>query len=127
MNKPRTVSTPARLIDTNAYFLFDPDILAFNPTLATAIGLKEALFVQRIHFWPDRPKVARDGHMWLCAVPKVLQEEFPFWSLPTIKRIVGRLESWGLIVTCKFSDQRHDNRKLYRVNYNHPLFTGGEK
>ncbi|PIC69052.1 DNA replication protein DnaD, partial [Sporosarcina sp. P16b] len=45
-------------------------------------------------------------------------EEFPFWSLNTIKRITYDLEQKGcLISTSKHNKMKIDNTKWYRIDY----------
>ena len=35
------------------------------PTLATKIGLNEAMFLQQLHYWIDRSKHEMEGHRWI--------------------------------------------------------------
>lgn len=88
------------------------------PSLATAIGLNEAIIVQQIHYWIGISKNYREGHKWVYKTFDKWREEFPFWSTSTIKRTISNLEkSEVLISTEKFNKMGFDRTKWYRINY----------
>ncbi|MFA5436296.1 MAG: GIY-YIG nuclease family protein [Candidatus Neomarinimicrobiota bacterium] len=81
------------------------------PRLAVAIGLNEAIFIQQLHYWSRKSK---DG--WVYNTYEQWQKDnFPFWSVPTIKRIVYSLETKELIIS-KQPDS-FDRRKYYAIDY----------
>ncbi len=50
------------------------------PTLATKIGLNEAMFLQQLHYWIDRSKYEMEGHRWIYNTIEDWCKQFPFWS-----------------------------------------------
>ncbi|OMC81829.1 hypothetical protein BK128_21400 [Viridibacillus sp. FSL H7-0596] len=88
------------------------------PSLATAIGLNEAIVVQQVHYWIGISKNHREGHKWVYKTFDAWGEEFPFWSTSTIKRTIKNLEMNELLIsTNKFNKLGIDRTKWYRVNY----------
>ena len=89
------------------------------PRLAVAIGLNEAIFVQQLHYWSRKSK---DG--WVYNTYEQWQKDnFPFWSIATIKRIVYSLETKGLIIS-KQPDS-FDRKKYYALDYDQLDTLGG--
>jgi hypothetical protein len=78
------------------------------PTLASAVGLNEAIVLQQLHF---RTRVAEDG--WWYASVAELRREFPFWSEATIKRVMVSVEREGLV---KVRQVGTDRTKRYRID-----------
>lgn len=89
------------------------------PSLAVLVGLNEAMFLQQLHYWTDGPSgKERDGYAWVYNTYEQWHEQFPFWSIPTIRRIVGALEKRGLVVsTSTYNDHATDRTKWYAIDY----------
>ena len=104
--------------------LIDDQPLLLPRHLAKRIGLNEAIILQQIHFLsnPDnRSGRTYQGHKWIYNTYDQWQEQFPFWSIPTIKRTILRLEKDGLIhTTDAINKMSMDRTKWYRINYDHP-------
>mgnify|MGYP000459734166 CR=1 FL=1 len=96
--------------------LFDEHPLVVNPELATQIGLNEAIVLQQIHYWTcfneKAEKNERDGFYWTYNTYKAWQEQFPFWSIMTIRRIIKSLETHGLLIIGSFNKLKVDNIKM---------------
>lgn len=92
------------------------------PTLAVLLGLNEAMILQQIHFWlcnkdkRNKPYVNED-ETWVYNTYEEWHEQFPFWSVPTIKRAILNLEEQGVLVTRQFDKQRGDAKKYYRIDH----------
>ena len=71
------------------------------PNLAAKIGLNEAIMLQHIHFWLKESKNHRDGRLWVYNTYLSWQEQLPFWSTETIKRVIRRLEKAWLFTLRK--------------------------
>ncbi len=91
--------------------------LVVIPSLATAIGLEEAIIVQQIHFWTRNSKVGKviDGERWVFNTYDQWQEHFPWWSVATIRRVLNFLEKGGLVISCQ-PDGKMSRKKYYRLN-----------
>ncbi len=90
------------------------------------VSLEQAILLRRVHFWAEDKNATkrgdgkfntyRDGHHWMYqSFEKWHQEEFPFWSINKIKKVVYALEDHGLLVTAQYGGG--DRRKWYRVDY----------
>ena len=87
------------------------------PTLAKKIGLNQALFIQQLHYWLADSKHTYDGYQWVYNTYEDWHRQFPFWSTSTIRRIIGKLEREGLIVSGNYNRLKMDKTKWYRINY----------
>lgn len=94
------------------------------PSLAKKVGLNEAIFLQQLHFRLLISTNERDGHKWIYKTLADWNEEFPFWSYDTLKRIVSKLEKEGYIVTTNaYNKLKMDKTKWYRVDYSKMLIS----
>lgn len=95
--------------------------LVVPPTLAEKIGLKEAIFIQQIHFWLQRSGHVGKGDLrpkrtWVHKSLREWTEELPFMSRSTIHRIKGDLEEDGYLVT-ETGQDRPNPRTWYSLRY----------
>lgn len=101
-------------------------ILLF-PSLAKAIGLNNAIFLQQLHFWCDIADELgygklHDGERWVYKTAEEWQEkDFPFWSVVTVRRIINSLHDQGLIYAMYLNDDKWDRTLFYRINYLHKI------
>lgn len=97
--------------------LLDEYPLVVLPSLATAIGLNEAILLQQINYWIQKKPHTHDGRPWIYnSVPK-WREQFPFWSESTIRRTINSLKKQDLIVTTnKYNKMPMDNTMWYSIN-----------
>ena len=87
------------------------------PSLAKAIGLNEAIFLQQLHYWLQRSNNEHDGRVWVYNTYDEWQAQFPFWSLDTMQRIAKKLVKSGLLVVHQFNKQNWDRRNWYSIDY----------
>ena len=88
------------------------------PTLAAEIGLNEAIILQQMHYWINRSNHQHEGVIWFYKSYEEWKNEFPFWSISTIKRAVYNLENKGLIKsTDEYNQNATDRTKWYTINY----------
>lgn len=75
--------------------------LVISPTLASTIGLEEAVMLQLlaelIDHRPAQQLSARPNLVFASFSDQDLQDAFPFWAAIDIKRVQGNLQSLGLI------------------------------
>jgi hypothetical protein len=95
--------------------------LTFQPSLAVAIGINEAIVLQQIHYWINNVKnkgYEQDGYKWVYNTYAEWKEtNFPFWSENTIQRIFVNLEEMGLVVSIQPMKGKYDRTKYYRIEY----------
>lgn len=76
--------------------------LLISPTLASTIGLEEAVMLQvlaeLVNTRENCPRPANPKLNWIELDHKDLQEAFPFWATTDIRRVQHSLQSVGLIV-----------------------------
>ena len=87
------------------------------PSLSKEIGLNEAIILQQIHFWLNKKKNFKDGRYWVYNTYEGWSEQFPFWSVSTIRRILGKLEDSELIMSGNYNKMGADRTKWYTINY----------
>ncbi|MEK5067139.1 conserved phage C-terminal domain-containing protein [Sporosarcina sp. FSL K6-1508] len=89
------------------------------PSLAMQVGLNAAVLLQQLHFRSLISPNVRDGHKWVYRTYEEWRnEEFPFWSVDTIKRAIRKLEESGYIIsTSQYNRMKMDKTKWYRINY----------
>lgn len=100
----------------NKLLISEPPLLVL-PSLAKLIGLNEAIFIQQIHYWSLYSKHIVDGDRWLYNSHQEWQEQFPFWSIRTIRRIIENLERQNLLISGNFNKLKIDRTKWYKINY----------
>ena len=92
--------------------------LCIQPSLAVAIGLNEAIFLQQCHYWlnPKFNKNIINGKHW---VHKTLQQwvsEFPFWGEKTIRRVISNLEKLNIIIS-NVTTNGFKKTKFFTIDY----------
>jgi len=86
------------------------------PTLATLIGLNEAIVVQQIHYWlSGKSGKMIDGRRWIYNGYKEWREQFPFWSDDTIVRAFKGAEKKGIILSRQ--EKSFNRKKWYSLDY----------
>lgn len=97
--------------------LLDENPLIVLPQLAVKIGLNEAIFIQQIHYWLQKSKNVINGHKWTYNSYEKLQEQFPFFSTSTIKRIIKNLKEKELLIVDNFNKDSRNKTNWYAINY----------
>lgn len=103
--------------------------LVVDRTLATLIGLNEALVLQQIEYWVNIKETSdkkgkrtikenyADGFYWTYNTVEEWSEEFPFWSYDTVKRTLKKLRDNNYVVTGNYNEKAYDRTLWYRVNH----------
>ncbi len=103
--------------DSSRLLIAEPPLLVL-PSLAVLVGLNEAIFLQQLHYWLLQSGKERDGRMWIYNTYDEWHQQLPFWSVRTIRRIVGTLEERGLVLsTTTYNSQKVDQTKWYTLVY----------
>ncbi len=97
--------------------LFNEPPLVISPSLARVVGLNGAIVLQQIHYWLQKSGHMRNGVRWIYNTYKDWQEQFPFWSEKTIKRVIKGLKETGLIEIGNFNKLKIDKTNWYTINY----------
>ena len=98
--------------------LINESPLQVLPTLAVAIGLNEAIFLQQLHWRLGTSNHEKDGRRWVYDTAEEWSKRFPFWSTPTIRRIINGLRDRKLIITTdQYNKMKIDNTLWYAIDY----------
>lgn len=103
--------------------LFLEEPLVLNVALACEIGVNEAIVLQQVDYWlkgnKKRKQNFKNGCYWTYNTYEKWQEEnFPFWSVSTVKRTFRNLEKLGLLLSSdKFNSTTFYKRKWYTIDY----------
>jgi DNA-binding PadR family transcriptional regulator len=100
--------------------LINESPLMFQPTLATKIGVNEAIALQQLHYLlnPKFNKNIKDSKCWVYnSYPEWKEKEFPFWSEGTIQRVFLSLEKQSLVDSRRLTKNSRDRTKWYTINY----------
>jgi len=88
------------------------------PRLAVALGLKEAIFLQQLHYWINKSKNQHDNRYWVYNTIEEWKEQLPYLSGSTIRRIINALRDQDiLIATDKYNRSKTDRRLWYTIDY----------
>lgn len=99
--------------------LFDGNVLVFNPLVAQALGLNEAIILEQIQYWIRKVKEQKeiDNQVWTYnSYPKWRKENFPFISESEIRRSIKKLEVWGILISNEYNKMKGDRTKWYAIN-----------
>lgn len=99
--------------------LIDEQPLQVIPSLACKVGLNRATFLQQLHYWLQKPGAhVKDGKRWIFNTYEEWHEQFPFWSVEAIRKIVSQLRDKGVIETTdKYNKRRADKTLWYTIDY----------
>lgn len=98
-------------------YLINEDPIFFLPTLATQLGLNEAILLQKIHGWLQCTPKKHVGRSWIYNTYKSWHEQLPFMSEITIKRAVKNLIEKKIIITENFNKNSFDKTLWYSIDY----------
>lgn len=102
-----------------AKLLIQEPPLQVLPSLAVAIGLEEAIFLQQLHYLTNISRNERDGRLWVYNTAKQWQEDhFPWASDQVVRRVFKSLRDKGLVIaTDKYNDMKMDKTLWYAIDY----------
>lgn len=89
----------------------------FDVEIAKKHGIDLAVIIHSFRFWIAKNVANRhncfDGRYWTYNSLEALEELFPYWSRPQIKRKLKKLEDKGLFLTGYFNKSNFDRTKWY--------------
>lgn len=104
--------------------------LVVLPTLATAIGLHEAIVLQQVQYWINTKNKSRERYQdafvagsdglqrcWIFNSITSWQKQFPFWNERTLRRVIEKLVSDNLLICEQLSTKKWDRTNWYTINY----------
>ncbi len=101
--------------------------LIFSPSLSKHLGLKQAIFLQQLHYWivkkiekdPENPK-----SFWVYNTAKQWCEQLPFLSEKSFWRLISSLKKKNLLLVSNQNRLKFDKTNWYSLHYQnlHSLF-----
>lgn len=98
-------------------YLIDEYPITFDRYLAKAIGLNEAILLQKINQWLNCKPHDADGRSWIYNSYRSWQEQLCFFSESTIKRAINNLVNMGLLIKGNFNKSKFDKTTWYSIDY----------
>lgn len=105
-------------MNTSSFFGERP--LSFKPSLAVAVGLNGAIFIQELHFViNDQVTTQEENPYWVRRTREEWRaHHFPFWSRDVLRHTIDKLIDKGLIsMTREFNHNPSDSTYWYTINY----------
>lgn len=106
--------------------LFTRKPIVINADLADRIGLNQAIVLQQLNYWISGTSSGEEfeGRKWVYNTFEAWQaENFPWWSVDTVKRTFTQLKKAGLIDVKQLRKSQHDHTNFYTINYENPLLS----
>lgn len=97
--------------------LINESPLQVQPSLAMAIGLNEAIFLQQLHYWMGASRHHHNGKKWVYNTYSDWLLQLKYLSLPTLKRTIKSLKDRGLLSVERFDKLRSNQVNYYAINY----------
>lgn len=102
---------------TTSRLLIAEPPLQVLPSLAVAVGLNEAIFIQQVHYWLAVSSHNHDGRTWIYNTLEGWQKQFPFWSISTLRRTIDSLRKSGILLTGNYNQSAADRTLWYSLDY----------
>ena len=95
------------------------EIHSFRVDIATKYGIAEAILLGYFYYWIVKNEISDinfyDGHYWTFSTIRELAKKHPYLSVPTIHRILRKLEDEDLILTGNYNKISYDKTKWYTL------------
>lgn len=99
-------------------FVDNDNLLIVSPVLSKAIGVKEAMVLNQLHYWLDKGKKVYKGKVWVYKTyENWAKQDFTFWKAEQVKYIFTKLRKLGLVLVEKLADNRYNRVNYYSINY----------
>lgn len=101
-----------------ASWLFSKHPLLVDQDLATVIGLNEAIVLQQLNYWLHSKSAKKINDKWWVynTYENWKKQNFPFWSVATIRRTFSSLEKKEVVVSANFNRVGFDKTKWYSID-----------
>lgn len=97
--------------------LINESPLQVQPSLAMAIGLNEAIFLQQLHYWLGASKYTRDGRVWVYNTYAEWILQLRYMSERTLGRTIKSLKDQRLVIVEKFEQSKSNQVNYYTIDY----------
>jgi hypothetical protein len=99
---------------------------AFSVQLAELYGVECAIMIHHLQSWiqynMDEDKNFHDGRTWTYQTHNKIANHFPYWSEDAVRRIMNKLEEFGVIIKGNYNKTSYDRTIWYSFE-NEKMFT----
>jgi len=93
---------------------------SFDPKIAEMVGIAPAVIYQNICWWIAKNEANGDnlidGHYWTYNSVRAFAVLFPYLTEDQVRRALGKLVDWGLIVGGNHNKSAYDRTKWFRLS-----------
>lgn len=97
--------------------LYGETPLVVSPQLAQVFGLNGAIVLQQLHYWINKNGKDRDGHRWIYNSISDWHEQFPFFGVNTIRRILDGLTASKAVIKGDYNKNGFDKTSWWAIDY----------
>lgn len=101
-------------------FTLSADTHAFNVSLASKIGLAEAIILQHFYYWHQGNKnnesMIKDGRVWVFRSFNQIAEDYPYLSRDKVRGAIDRLEKAELIIKADYNTNKFKRACWYSLS-----------
>lgn len=101
-------------------FTLSADTHAFNVSLASKIGLIEAIILQHFYYWHQGNKnnesMIKDGRVWVFRSFNQIAEDYPYLSRDKVRGAIDRLEKAELIIKADYNTDKFKRACWYSLS-----------
>ena len=93
----------------------------FSEAVAKEVGVEEAIMFSNIFFWVSHNKKKKSdyhyykGKYWMFNTVLGFKEQYPFWTVAMIRRILGNLQKGSYVEVGRFNKHGYDKTKWYTI------------
>lgn len=104
----------------NEYLMAEPPLM-ISSALAKLIGLNKSIILRQLHCLLEENEIneniLKDRKTWCRKTYREWEEQFPFWNIQTIQKIILSLEKDGIVISANFNQLKVDKTKWYTIDY----------
>jgi len=104
----------------NEYLMAEPPLM-ISSALAKLIGLNKSIILRQLHCLLGENEIneniLKDRKTWCRKTYREWEEQFPFWNIQTIRKIILSLEKDGIVISANFNQLKGDKTKWYTIDY----------
>lgn len=107
------------LIDLPDGFRITADCHSFNVSLASAIGLTEAILIQNFYYWHqcnrENKSMCKDGKIWFFRSVSAICGMYPYLSSDKVRYAIERLVKSGFLIKGNYSEDKLNRSNWYAL------------
>lgn len=101
-------------------FTLNADTHAFNVSLASKIGLIEAIILQHFYYWhqwnKNNESTIKDGRVWVFRSVSQIADDYPYLSQDKVRGAIERLEKYKLLIKGNYNTDKFKRACWYSLS-----------